>query len=230
MGHDIENMEECFVALEEVLGCAAAWQFECIDVQHDDALAALELGVNIVVEDLRGELEHRETVNRQLHARVAERTQELQQQLDKITRQTEPIRRQQDAINELPSPVLQLWDQVIAMPIIGVVDTQRGAEISEKILAAIWAGWARFVLLDITGVEIVDTGTADHLVKVVRAARLLGARCLLTGVQPAVAQTLVSIGVDSATLPIRRNLQDGLRLCLKAMNSSRGDESFQDTK
>ena len=218
---NIENMEERFMALEQALACAAAREFQCIDVQHTDALAALELGVNIVVEDLRGELELRETVNRELDLRVAERTLELQQKLDQITTQNELIQRQRDAIDELSTPVLQLWNQVIAMPIIGVVDTRRGAELSDKLLAASRAGQVRFALLDITGVEVVDTSTADHLAKVVRAAQLLGTRCILTGVQPAVAQTLVAIGVDFSAITTRRNLQDGLRACFEAMSEAK---------
>ena len=128
------------------------------------------------------------------------------------------IERQRFAIQTLSTPILRVWDDVLALPVIGVVDTQRSAEIMEKLLAAIVEQQARYVILDITGVEVVDTKTADHFIKVINSARLLGAQCLLTGIQPAVAQTLVDIGIDLSSVTTLRNLQDGLRECLRRMD------------
>ena len=130
------------------------------------------------------------------------------------------IMSQQMAIQELSTPVLQLWTNVLAMPIIGVVDSRRSAEIMERLLSEITARQSRFVILDITGVEIVDTKTADHFIKVIRAAELLGTRCILTGIRPAVAQTLVEIGVDLSSIITLRTLQDGLHECLRQMGQS----------
>jgi rsbT co-antagonist protein RsbR len=127
----------------------------------------------------------------------------------------ETIERQRFAIQTLSTPILQIWEDVLALPIIGVVDTQRSAEIMERLLGSIVEQQAKFVILDITGVSVVDTKTADHFVKVVNAAQLLGAHCLVTGIQPSVAQTLVEIGVDLSSITTLRNLQDGLRECLR---------------
>lgn len=136
----------------------------------------------------------------------------------------ETIRRQQFAIRELSTPILQLWDNVLALPVIGTVDTRRSAEIMELLLAKITETQSLFVILDITGVEVVDTKTADHFIKVVKAAELLGTTCLLTGMRPAVAQTLVDIGVDLSAIRTLRNLKEGLKECRRLME----DEPLND--
>jgi rsbT co-antagonist protein RsbR len=136
----------------------------------------------------------------------------------------ETIDKQRFAIQTLSTPVLQLWKDVIAVPVIGVVDTQRSTELMEKLLSTVVERHARYVILDITGVDIVDTKTADHFVKVIGAAQLLGAQCILTGIQPAVAQTLVEIGVDLSSMTTLRSLEDGLRECLKRMDNSKSEQ------
>jgi PAS domain S-box-containing protein len=164
-----------------------------------------------------------------LEARVSEYTlsssdelmanlgQALNDALDEIELQVETIGRQQSAIQELSTPILQLWDNVLALPVIGVVDTRRSAEIMERLLAEITARQSRFVILDITGVEVVDTRTADHFIKVIKAAELLGANCILTGIRPAVAQTLVDLGIDLSSISTLRNLKEGLKECQRRM-------------
>ena len=129
--------------------------------------------------------------------------------------------RQQMTIRELSTPVLQIWEGVIVLPLIGVIDTKRANDIMEKVLRSIGELSARYVILDLTGVDTVDTKTADHIMKVVRAAQLLGARCVLTGIQPAVAQTLVEVGVELAGFKTLRNLQAGLRACLKEIQETK---------
>lgn len=142
-------------------------------------------------------------------------SREKQRAMAELDQQLEIIKRQQFAIRELSTPVLQLWDDVLALPIIGVVDTKRSVEIMERLLAEVTNRQSRYVILDITGVEVVDTKTADHFIKVVKAAELLGTTCVLTGIRPAVAQTLVEIGVDLSKVLTLRNLQDGLRECVR---------------
>lgn len=138
-----------------------------------------------------------------------------QQALADLDQKLEIIERQRSAIQELSTPVLQLWDSVLAMPVIGVVDTRRSADIMERLLSEITTNQSRYVILDITGVEVVDTKTADHFVKVIKAAELLGTSCILTGIRPAVAQTLVEIGVDLSSITTLRNLKEGLKECLR---------------
>lgn len=124
------------------------------------------------------------------------------------------VQRQEMTIRELSTPVLQVWEGVILLPLIGVVDTGRANDIMERVLRSVGELNAHHVILDLTGVDTVDTKTADHIMKVVRASQLLGARCVLTGIQPAVAQTLVEVGVELAGFKTLRNLQAGLRACL----------------
>ena len=137
--------------------------------------------------------------------------------------QVETIQRQQYAIQELSTPILEVWDGVLALPVIGVVDTRRSVEIMERLLAAIVNKRARFVIIDITGVEVVDTRTADQFIKVIKAAELLGAKCVLTGIQPSVAQTLVEIGVDLSSITTLRNLHAGLQECLQQLEELEAD-------
>jgi len=136
-----------------------------------------------------------------------ERNQMLAQQL-------EIIERQREAIDELSTPILQIWDDILALPLIGIVDSKRSLDVMERLLAEIIQREASFVIIDITGVELVDTRTADNFIKLMKAAELLGAKCVLTGIRPAVAQTLVEIGVDLSSIKTLRNIQEGLRECL----------------
>jgi rsbT co-antagonist protein RsbR len=132
-----------------------------------------------------------------------------------LARQLEIIERQRQAIDELSTPILQIWDDILALPLIGVVDSQRSMDVMERLLTEIVARQASFVILDITGVDVVDTRTADHFIKVIKAAELLGTKCILTGIRPAVAQTLVEIGVDLSSVVTLRNIQEGLKECLR---------------
>ena len=131
------------------------------------------------------------------------------------------IERQAVAIRELSTPVLEIWDDVLALPIVGVVDTRRSMDVMNTLLRRIVETKARHVIMDITGVDMVDTKTADYLLKIVRAANLLGSRCVLTGLSPAVAQTLVEIGADMNEVTTLRDLKAGLRHCLKSLRDAR---------
>lgn len=115
------------------------------------------------------------------------------------------------AVEQLSTPILEVWDDVIALPVIGVVDSQRAAVMMERVLTHVVANKSRIVILDVTGVEIVDSAIADHLVRMVKAIELLGARCMVTGLRPAVAQTLVSIGVDLGSMTTLMSLRHALR-------------------
>ena len=125
------------------------------------------------------------------------------------------------SIDELSNPILEIWDDVLVMPIIGVVDSRRTADMVQRLLAEVARAQASFVIVDLTGVEIVDTSTADHLMKLMRKVELVGARCVLTGIRPAVAETLVDIGVDFGRLTTLRNLKHGLRAALRAARHDR---------
>jgi len=124
--------------------------------------------------------------------------------------------KQQNTIRELATPVMQIWDDIIVAPIIGTLDKQRCTELTEALLHAVSEFGSQFIILDITGVNIVDTQTADHIIRAVHACQLLGAQAVISGIRPAVSQTLVELGVDLGDILTRRNLRAALEHCLAA--------------
>jgi rsbT co-antagonist protein RsbR len=120
------------------------------------------------------------------------------------------IREQQAAIRELSTPVLRVRDRLLILPIIGGLDSQRARQLTEQLLSAIRETRARMVVIDITGVGMIDLTVANHLVQTVEAARLMGARAIITGLSSEVAQTLVDLGVDLSMLQTVGDLQGGL--------------------
>jgi rsbT co-antagonist protein RsbR len=131
------------------------------------------------------------------------------------------IARLRAAVKELSTPVLEVWDGVLALPVVGVVDSPRGAEMTERLLHEITRTRARFALIDLTGVELLDTGTAARFVELARAVELLGAKCVLTGIRPAVAQALVHLDVGFGSLLTTHNLKHGLHYCLSRLRDPR---------
>nr|WP_206327042.1 STAS domain-containing protein [Streptomyces sp. S3(2020)] len=120
------------------------------------------------------------------------------------------IERQQLQLLEVATPVIKLWDGVVAVPLIGTLDSARSQVVMETLLEAIVDQHARFAILDITGVPTVDSLVAQHLMKTVAAARLMGAECVVSGIRPAIAQTIVHLGLDLGTVVTRASLADAL--------------------
>lgn len=120
------------------------------------------------------------------------------------------IREQQEAIRELSTPVLPVRERLLILPIIGVIDPQRARQLTEQLLRGIRANRARVVVMDITGVAVIDSHVANHLVQTVEASRLLGATVIVTGLSPEIAQTLVKIGVDLSKMNTVGDLQGGI--------------------
>ena len=127
-----------------------------------------------------------------------------------IAQREKIIGAQQDEIRELSTPVLRIRDRLLLVPIIGLMDSARAHQLTDQVLRSIRQHRAKFVVLDITGVPTVDSAVANHLIQTVQAARLLGARSILTGISPEIAQTLVRIGIDVAKLNAVGDLQEGL--------------------
>jgi rsbT co-antagonist protein RsbR len=202
---DILELESRLQRAEQILTRVADGDFDqnIVIGSAGDALASLEMGINFMILDLRAMMDE----NRAQEQRLRKQTDELAAKLVKIEEQ-------EAAIRELSTPVIEVWDDVLVLPIVGILDTKRSMELMDNLLQSIVRTQAKNIIIDITGVEVVDTKTADYLLKVVRAARLLGARCVLTGVGPAVAQTLVDIGADLTEVTTLRNLKEGLKHCL----------------
>lgn len=116
---------------------------------------------------------------------------------------------------ELSTPVVQLWDGIIAVPLVGTLDSARTQLVMEKLLDTLVATGADHAVIDITGVATVDTEVAQHLLKTVSAARLLGAECTISGIRPQVAQTIVSLGIEFGDIATKANLADALALALR---------------
>jgi len=120
------------------------------------------------------------------------------------------IREQQAAIRDLPTPVLPFREGLLLVPIIGIIDAQRARQLTEQLLASIRSNRAKVVVIDITGVQSVDSRVANHIVQTVEAARLMGARVIIAGVAPEIAQTMVTLGIDLGRILTVGDLQSGI--------------------
>ncbi len=127
----------------------------------------------------------------------------------------EIIARQQQELMELSTPVVRLWDGVLALPLIGTLDSARTQVVMENLLQTIVQTGAAIAIMDITGVPTVDTLVAQHLLKTVAAARLMGADCIISGVRPQIAQTIVHLGVDLGDVTTKATLADAFRVALR---------------
>jgi rsbT co-antagonist protein RsbR len=167
---------------------------------EDDSFSELETAFTIFIEELAeakraltSALLKQEETNRELEGKL------------------ETIEMQQAAIRELSTPIIAVWDGVLCLPVVGIVDSQRSAEMTETLLETIVSRQARVAIIDITGIDIMDTKTADHFIKMAKAVRLLGSDCVITGINPGIAQTLTHIGVDMTSIKTLRSLRDALQ-------------------
>jgi PAS domain S-box-containing protein len=152
----------------------------------------------------------------EVERQVAERTVDLKREQEESARlQQEVIEAQQRAIQELSTPIIPVLEGVIVMPLIGSIDTLRARDVTRSLLAGIREHRAKVVILDITGVPIVDSGVAAYLNKTIQAARLKGARTIVTGVSDAVAETIVDLGIDWGGIETLSDLRTGLRTALR---------------
>jgi rsbT co-antagonist protein RsbR len=132
-----------------------------------------------------------------------------------IAARQELITRQQQELMELSTPVVKLWDGILALPIIGTLDSARTQVVMENLLQTVVATNSRFAIIDITGVPTVDTLVAQHLLKTITAARLMGAECIISGVRPQIAQTIVHLGINLEDVMTKANLADAFALALQ---------------
>ena len=139
------------------------------------------------------------------------------------------IRRQQEEMLELSTPVVKLWDGILALPIIGTLDSARTQVVMETLLENIVKTNSKVAIIDITGVPTVDTVVAQHLLKTVTAARLMGADCIISGVRPQIAQTIVHLGINLLDVTTKATLSDAFRLALQRTGLSLGHLAQQKT-
>ena len=124
------------------------------------------------------------------------------------------IQCQAESLREVSTPVITLWDSMLLLPLVGIVDSVRAQQISERLLEAIARTEAEVTLIDVTGVPVMDTSVARHILKTVSAAEMLGTRVILTGISPSTAQTMVKLGIDMSGVPTRASLKGGMALAL----------------
>ncbi|QIR41214.1 STAS domain-containing protein [Tolypothrix sp. PCC 7910] len=129
----------------------------------------------------------------------------------------ELILRQQEELMELSTPVIKLWEGILALPIIGTLDSARTQMMMESLLQQIVDTGSEVAIIDITGVPTVDTLTAQHLLKTVTAARLMGADCMISGIRPQIAQTIVYLGIDLSDITTKATLADAFLMALKRL-------------
>ncbi|WP_437295144.1 STAS domain-containing protein [Sorangium sp. So ce426] len=137
---------------------------------------------------------------------------------EELRAQLQQIEAQQKVIRDLSTPIIEVWDGVLTLPMVGTVDSMRTADVMDSLLSKIVEKQARFAILDLTGVEVVDTKVASHLIELVTAIRLLGADGIVAGIKPNVAQTMVALGLDLSQLNTQRNLRAALQHAIRSMS------------
>ncbi|MCP4543812.1 MAG: substrate-binding domain-containing protein [Chloroflexi bacterium] len=188
-------------------------------------------GVLLLQERERAEQGQREALSKALEAtralekayaeverQVEERTSELQREtVERERLQQEVIDAQKQALQDLSTPIIPVMERILVMPLVGSIDSMRARDITRALLAGIRVHRAKILILDITGVPIVDSGVANHLNKTIQAARLKGAHTIITGISDAVAETIVDLGIDWGGVETLANLETGLKVALARM-------------
>jgi rsbT co-antagonist protein RsbR len=141
-------------------------------------------------------------------------TEQIRSEQERVALQEQIIAAQQAALHELSTPIIPLTDDVVVMPLIGAIDSNRAQQVIETLLAGVAASRATTAILDITGVQVVDTQVANALLRAAQAVKLLGARMVLTGIRPEIAQTLVGLGLNMDGITTRATLQSGIAFAL----------------
>jgi rsbT co-antagonist protein RsbR len=194
----VENIEEVYSKIADVLVALADVGSGDYSVRLESTfpeshpLGALCAGINEMIGSLAEEQQRGEKYRKELEEKLA------------------TIERQREAIRELSTPIMEVWDKILCLPIVGVIDSMRSAEMTDALLRAVVSSGAHSVIIDITGIEIMDTRTADHFVRMAKAVGLLGANCVLTGINPQIAQTIVHMGIDMAGVRTHRSMRDAL--------------------
>jgi rsbT co-antagonist protein RsbR len=164
-----------------------------IDADDASPLTSLFAGINEMISALSAEEERSRTYQRELEEKLA------------------TIEQQKVAIQELSTPIMQVWEGVLCVPVVGLMDTARSSEMTSALLQAVVDNGARCAIIDITGIDVMDTRTVDHFIRMAKAIRLLGAECVLTGISPHIAQTVVHMGLDLTNVATHRSLRDALQ-------------------
>ncbi|CAN98723.1 Protein kinase [Sorangium cellulosum So ce56] len=183
-----------------------------ISIENAKLYERLEQEVAARTEELRLSNEQLRDVNDQLQVELGER---VRLQEERVQMQEAIIQTQRDRLFELSTPCIPITDQVMVMPIIGTIDERRAAQMIETAMQGVASSSAKVVIVDVTGVKSVDTSVASRLMSLAQAVGLLGSKAILTGLRPAVAQSLVALGVDLGSIETRSNLKAGIAYAMR---------------
>jgi rsbT co-antagonist protein RsbR len=186
-----ETVVDALLILANVSQGDCATQLD-VDVHGSNPLSFLLGGINDLISTLGTEQEQSFAFRRELDERLA------------------TIEQQRSAIRSLSTPVIEVWRGVLCLPVVGVMDTARSAEMTSALLTTIVEKGSKYAIIDITGIDVMDTRTVDHFIRMAKAIRLLGAECALTGLNPHIAQTVVHMGLDLSDIVTHRSLRDAL--------------------
>lgn len=128
------------------------------------------------------------------------------------------LREQSHAMREMSTPTIKLWEGVLILPVVGVIDSMRAQYMMETMLIKIMETYSKIIILDIQGVAAVDTAVANHLIKITKATKLMGCECILSGISPAVAQTMIELGIEMGITKTRATLSDALAEAFELLN------------
>ncbi len=180
--------------------------------------SAGDFGAKMTVSDEMDEFQAIEAAVSNLINELAETKRRNRDQILEIERKNQEIaERQNMVLRELSTPIISVWDGILTLPVIGAVDTERSTDMMDRLLERVVRDQSQYVIIDITGVTVLDTRTADHFIRMAKAVRLLGAECFLTGLSPAIAQTLSQLGIDTSSVRTVRTQSDALRFAFKEM-------------
>jgi rsbT co-antagonist protein RsbR len=196
-----ETVVDALLILANVAQGDCSTQLE-VDMHGSNPLSFLLAGINDLIFALGTEQEQSAVFRRELDERLA------------------TIEQQRSAIRSLSTPVIEVWRGVLCLPVVGVMDTARSAEMTSALLTTIVEKGARYAIIDITGIDVMDTRTVDHFIRMAKAIRLLGAECALTGLNPHIAQTVVHMGLDLSDIVTHRSLRDALFRYVTASNTN----------
>jgi len=183
-----------------------------VGTEEDDEVGELSRAFDRMLNEVRRSRAELEEYNLNLETQIEERTGKLTESEEYLKELVDKLRISQEGLS---APVVQIWDRILALPLIGSIDEQRVGTIMETLLSEITKTQSDVVILDVTGVHEIDTYVTSQLLRIVAAAQLLGADCIVTGVRPESAQTIVELGIDMSEIVTRRTLHEGLQYALK---------------
>jgi rsbT co-antagonist protein RsbR len=193
-------VKERIKSLLDVVRSVSSGDFSVkVEIPEEDEFTALAIELDRMINDLI-------EANRVSEERMA-----------KLQAVVEDKERLLKTVRELSSPVIRVWENVLVMPLVGAIDSARATRIMEDLLTGITKSQAEIVIIDITGVPVVDTSVANHLIQTIKAAALLGAKCVVVGISSEVAQSLIGLGVNLSEVVTHSNLQAGVRYAMDMM-------------